>query len=176
MKYKTFRNLVVGTALVAVGGAAALILTRPDAPSSEARGDPGIAVATSSPSSTPGTAASTSPASSTSTAASTPPASPSPASVPGLRPVDRDLLSLVARVPVQAKVKDATKGKGYKINLYSDAGRQWERAKVDLDRDEKWDEKWTWKDGTWERKVSSADDDSSYDQLYILGSAGWTRK
>lgn len=43
--------------------------------------------------------------------------------------------------PVQEKIKDATKEKPYKANLYSDDGARWNHAKVDLDRDDKDDEK-----------------------------------
>ena len=57
--------------------------------------------------------------------------------------------------------KDVRSGASYKINIYQDAGNKTiNRAKVDLDRDNKWDEKWTFKsDGTISRKVSRADNE-----------------
>ncbi len=51
-----------------------------------------------------------------------------------------------------SKKKDALGGSGWKINLYEETGdTHYDRAKVDRDRDETWDEKWTWKGGQWER-------------------------
>jgi hypothetical protein len=54
----------------------------------------------------------------------------------------------------EARVKDFNRGKGPKLSLYDDDGDgRWDRAKVDHERDEVWDEKWTHKpDGTVERK------------------------
>ncbi len=55
------------------------------------------------------------------------------------------------------KLKDALRGRGPKVNLYDDNGDgRWDRAKVDHERDETWDEKWTLKDGRLERKVESS--------------------
>lgn len=52
------------------------------------------------------------------------------------------------------KAKDITKGSGPKINLYDDDGDgRWDRAKVDRDRDDNWDEKWTRKGDKLERKA-----------------------
>lgn len=96
------------------------------------------------------------------------------AATPGLRPVDQDLLGLL-KAPVQAKIKDATEGTPYKINLYSDGGARFERAKVDLDRDDKWDEKWTiGEDGAIERQVAPADDEV-YTETYRLADGTWSK-
>lgn len=81
--------------------------------------------------------------------------------------------------PVQAKIKDTTKGRPFKINIYSDDGARWNRAKVDLDRDDKWDEKWTFghdgtDDGSIEKKVAPADDDN-YTETWAWGPDGWTK-
>lgn len=91
----------------------------------------------------------------------------------GLRAVDRDVLDLLRR-PVQAKIKDASKGKPWKINLYSDDGAAFNRAKVDLDRDDKWDESWSFKTPT-ERKVAPADDEN-YTEVWVLAGESWKRK
>jgi len=57
------------------------------------------------------------------------------------------------------KLKDAL-GRGHaKVNVYAEHG-VWARAKVDLNRNEKWDEKWWVEDGTIMREVSPADDES----------------
>lgn len=93
----------------------------------------------------------------------------------GLRAVDNDMLALV-KGPAQEKVKDATKGKPYKINLYSDDGQRFNRAKVDLNRNDKWDESWTFKsDGTIERQVAPADDES-YSEVYVVKDGAWVKK
>jgi hypothetical protein len=56
------------------------------------------------------------------------------------------------------KIKDLHDGSGPKINLYDDDGDgKWDRAKVDRDRDDTWDESWTAKDGTVERKLAPND-------------------
>ena len=51
------------------------------------------------------------------------------------------------------KKKDALGGKAsWKVNLYDDDGDgTYDRAKVDRDRDGKWDEKWTRNQGQWEK-------------------------
>lgn len=110
----------------------------------------------------------------TATAAATT-TSTAPSTPNGLRPVDRDLLALRTSLPVQEKVKDATKGKPYKINLYSDDGQAFNRARIDLDRDDKWDESWTWKAEGVERQVAPADDER-YTDVYRLQGEGWSRK
>ncbi len=99
---------------------------------------------------------------------------PSAPAAGALRPVDDDLLRLL-QTPVQAKIKDATEGKPYKVNLYSDGGARFERAKVDLDRDDKWDEKWTIAEGgAIERQVAPADDEV-YTETYRLADGTWSK-
>jgi len=93
----------------------------------------------------------------------------------GLRPVDDDMLALV-KGPAQEKVKDATKGKPYKINLYSDDGARFNRAKTDLNRNDKWDESWTFgADGSIERQVAPADDEK-YTEVWTLSGSTWKKK
>jgi hypothetical protein len=93
----------------------------------------------------------------------------------GPRDIDRDMAALL-KMPVQQKIKDATKGKPYKINLYSDDGLRFQRAKVDLDRDDKWDESWTFgADGSTERQVAPADDER-YAEVWVLHAGTWTKK
>ena len=93
----------------------------------------------------------------------------------GLRAVDNDMLAL-QKGPAQEKVKDATKGKPYKINLYSDDGARFNRAKTDLNRNDKWDESWTFgADGSIERKVAPADDER-YTEVWVLSGGAWKKK
>jgi hypothetical protein len=71
------------------------------------------------------------------------------------------------------KVKDASKGKSYKINLYKDAGKQAvNRAKVDVNRNDKFDEKYTFEDGTITLEVAPADDEK-YTKTYHWTGTGW---
>jgi hypothetical protein len=149
MKYRTFRNLVVAGVLTSAAvGVVALVKRSETAPS------PSAELARALPSA----------------AAEPPPGAPAhnraiaalAAGADSLRDVDRDALALLAR-PVGAKIKDATAGKPYKINLYSDDGRRWNRLKVDLDRDQRWDESWTIKpDGAIERRTPADGPASRY--------------
>jgi guanyl-specific ribonuclease Sa len=93
----------------------------------------------------------------------------------GLRAVDNDVLALVAKTPVADKVKDATRGKPYKVNLYSDDKKVYNRAKIDLDRDDKWDESWTWKGSQIERQVSPSDNEQ-FTEVWILSAGAWRKK
>jgi hypothetical protein len=94
---------------------------------------------------------------------------------PAGRPLDADVLR-VLESPVQEKIKDATGSTSYKVNVYSDDKLRWNRVKIDLDRDEKWDEKWTIAaDGSIEREVAPADDDV-YTEKYARVGAEWVRR
>jgi len=93
-------------------------------------------------------------------------------SASGLRDVDRDALTALQR-PVTDKIKDAAKGKAWKINVYADDGQRFNRVKIDLDRDEQDDETWTiFADGHIERKVSSQDN-GTFDGASRLETSGW---
>jgi hypothetical protein len=140
MKYRTFRKLAVVTGLAVVAGlglGVKALVGRDDA-------------------ATPRAVPAAAPVAALAPAA--PPAVAEPAPVDGLRAVDRDALALLRR-PVAEKVKDATRGRPYKINAYSDDGKRWNRLKIDLDRDEQWDESWSIKPGgRIERKLSRRDE------------------
>ena len=84
-------------------------------------------------------------------------------------------MEVVLRLTVQAKIKDATRNQSFKINLYSDDGTAFNRAKVDLDRDDKWDESWTLKNGTVEKQVAPADDEN-YTDVYVAKDGAWLKK
>lgn len=75
------------------------------------------------------------------------------------------------------KRKDTTKGRAWKVNVYQDAGQATaNRAKVDLDRDDKWDEKWTFEaDGRVSRQVAPADDEQ-YTETWIWNGQDWQRE
>jgi hypothetical protein len=85
--------------------------------------------------------------------------SPPPGAVP-MRPMDAEILSLVATGIAGGKGKDAVPGRSWKVNLYQDPGNQSvNRLKIDLDRDEKWDEKWSWEPDGLQRQMAPNDDE-----------------
>jgi hypothetical protein len=74
-------------------------------------------------------------------------------------------------------VKDASRGNAFKVNLYQDEDKvSMNRAKVDLDRDDKWDEKWTFKPGEITRKVAPTDDENYTDNYLWKGKDGWQKR
>ncbi len=104
------------------------------------------------------------------------PTPPSDSKITNPRDCDSEMLRLIASAAVEEKIKDATKGKPYKINLYSDDKVRWNRAKIDLDRDDKFDEKWDFKEGdVIERQVAPADDEQ-YTESYVLTAGAWARQ
>lgn len=93
-----------------------------------------------------------------------------------LLPVHRWLLGQATRNLGAAKEKDATRGQPFKVNLYQDSGAATvTRAKVDLDRDDKWDEKWTFATDGISRKVAPGDDEV-YSESYAWDGSGWVRQ
>ena len=97
-----------------------------------------------------------------------------------LRPWDEKILALVERGISGDKVKDALKGERVKVNLYKDAGKPGvNRLKIDLDRDEKWDEKWDFDEPGSRAKVKrhvAPQDDERYTDEYRLREGRWVRK
>lgn len=172
MKYKTFRNLVVLCfVVVLVGGIWALSKRSPKEPAtSRPRPVPTVAQAATS---VPVAAAPTAPQ-----AAPVSPASPGDPSA--LRPMDTEILARVKQGISGDKEKDAVRGRSYKVNLYKDAGfTSVNRLKLDLNRNEKADEKWTFaSEGgreTVKRQVAPADDEK-YTQEYLLEGGKWVRQ
>jgi hypothetical protein len=169
MRYKTFRNLVVA-GVVCVGAGGLYLASRggsePEAASYVAP-DPNPAPAARRVADVP------------------PPPLPQPsdatdASPDALRPMDREILARVAQGISGGKGKDAIKGRPWKVNLYQDAGHsRVNRLKIDLDRDDRWDEKWTFlSDGGTEavkRQVAPGDDEAYTDE-YLLDGERWRRR
>ena len=88
-------------------------------------------------------------------------------------PSDQVALGYVGRDLGSGKLKDVTKGQAFKVNVYQDDGASSAtRAKVDLDRDDKWDEKWTF-DGSTVSKQVSPNDDESYTQTLTWNGSDW---
>ncbi|MGE0712180.1 MAG: hypothetical protein AB7N76_29835 [Planctomycetota bacterium] len=97
-----------------------------------------------------------------------------------LRAMDQRLLEKIRAGISGAKEKDPWP-QSWKVNLYSDTkDGVVNRAKVDLDRDEKSDEKWTIEREGGElkvkRQVSSGDDDTLYDKEFRLDGDRWRLK
>lgn len=95
-----------------------------------------------------------------------------------LRPMDSEILAKIHAGISGKKEKDPW-SKSWKVNLYADAGDgQVNRLKIDIDRDDKWDEKWTIEEGgaKVKRQVSSGDDDTLYDREYRLHGRRWAVK
>lgn len=169
MRYKTFRNLAVA-GVVCVGAGGLYLMSRggsdPEAASYIAP-DPNPAPAPRSVANVP------------------PPPLPqetdaTDASPDALRPMDREILARVGEGISGDKAKDAIKGRPWKVNLYQDAGHsRVNRLKVDLDRDEKWDEKWTFtSDGGTDgvKRQVAPNDDEAYTEEYRLDGERWRRK
>jgi hypothetical protein len=92
------------------------------------------------------------------------------------RPYDAEVIAWSKRSISGDKMKDATKGKPYKLNLYKDAGKTTvNRAKVDLDRDDKFDEKYTF-DTTKITLQRAPNDDDNYTETYHWNGSGWTKE
>lgn len=99
-------------------------------------------------------------------------ATEAPATDPA-RPWDAFLLERAGTSLGSSKVKDAAKGKPWKVNLYQDDGEAtMNRAKVDIDRDDQWDEKWTFSADGVSRKVSPGDDED-YSQAFDWDGSAW---
>jgi hypothetical protein len=96
-----------------------------------------------------------------------------------LRPMDQEILARARKGISGTKVKDAFPGEPYKVSLYADSGSAVNRLKIDLDRDGKWDEKWSISNEGGQEKVKrqvAPNDDESYTVEYRLRSGSWVKK
>jgi hypothetical protein len=161
MKLRTFvilAGLGGGTLLAGVVGAYLIFMPapRPEAPA------PVIAVADEAP---VGAAPSPTP---TPTATAAPTGS-------GMRPEDDAALQYLGRDIGSDKLKDVSKGRSFKVNVYQDAGNTTaNRVKIDLDRDDKWDEKIDFKPDGVIRQVAP-NDDEKYTETYRLVDGAWVK-
>jgi hypothetical protein len=100
--------------------------------------------------------------------------SPPPEIVP-LRPVDTEVFAL-AKKGSPVDIPDASPGKPYKIGLFHErGGKSLSRAKIDLDRDGKWDEIW-WVDLPLAKREVSPNDDERYTDVYRLRNGKWLKR
>jgi hypothetical protein len=95
-------------------------------------------------------------------------------SLPSGDPVADAIMTHLGQALGSPKLKDTTSGQSFKVNVYQDEGFAIaNRAKVDLDRDDKWDEKWTWDEGTVSRQIAPSDDENySVTEEWSVGSWG----
>lgn len=155
---------VVGTALLGTAVVASVEEERASQVAEQKRSSP-EPIARAKPINTPATSAPVEPAASEPSADAIP--------VDASRPWDAVLLGKAGQSLGSKKVKDAVKGKSWKVNLYQDEGNaSVNRAKVDIDRDDKWDEKWTFADDGITRKVSPADDED-YTASFVWTGSAW---
>jgi hypothetical protein len=162
MRYKTFRALTLGGVLaVGAGGGYVLLEGRDDGPEPDRV--------------TPTTTATT-PATATATAtAAAPP--PSASDRQPLRPIDQRILERLGTPLADGKGKDVFAREAVKVNLYQDgAASRPNRVKIDLDRDDRWDEKWTVSADGILREVSPSDDDRTYPERWRHAGDAWVRE
>ena len=75
------------------------------------------------------------------------------------------------------KIKDAFPRESFKVNIYRDGSSPtWTRLKIDLDRDDKDDEKWTLNAGQPDKRQVSTRDDEQYDKEYRWQGGKWVEK
>ncbi|MFO0618318.1 MAG: hypothetical protein U0414_37335 [Polyangiaceae bacterium] len=163
MRYSTFRALMIAGGVLCVGagvaGAAISLGTQPA---------PAVAAATESAKPTP-------PPPKEATILRSPTATTS-AEVAALRPMDKALLDKLHE-PLRAdSQKDAFPQQAYRVNVYQEAGHTTpNRLDVDLNRNEKWDERWTVDGAAIKREVAPSDDEH-FTKEYVLENGSWVPK
>ncbi|HEY5944989.1 MAG TPA: hypothetical protein VIV40_05830 [Kofleriaceae bacterium] len=91
------------------------------------------------------------------------------------RGYDAEVIAWKDKSIASDKEKDVSKGKSYKINVYKDAGQtNVNRAKVDVNRNDKFDEKYTFEPGKITLQRAPADDEQ-YTETYHWTGSGWAR-
>lgn len=167
MRFKTFRTIVIsGLAIAGIGGLVAV--------STCCKKEEKPEVAVTKPEAKPVAKPVPLP---------TPPA-PMATTPPGdgneLRPMDQKILDLIAKPATTDKIKDAFPGQPWKVNIYREAGAtKFNRVKIDYNRNEKWEEKWSidTDDGqeVVKRQVAPADDEK-YTEEFRLKAGKWAPK
>jgi hypothetical protein len=93
----------------------------------------------------------------------------------GKRPYDEEVIAWRTKTIAGDHLKDVSKGKPYKIDLHKDAGSTTvNRAKVDLNRNGKWDEKYSFKGDKITLERAPADDEK-YTETYHWTGTGWVK-
>jgi hypothetical protein len=168
MRFTTFRNLAVGAVILAGFGTVFGVAT---CCKKEQLSDTPVAKKEEAPKPKP---------EKTSEPQATATAEASNTDTVELRPMDQQILDLLAKEASTDKLKDAFPGKPFKANVYRDGGgTKFNRVKLDLNRNDKWDEKWSVEtEGgkeTIKRQVAPADDEK-YTHDYRLIAGKWVLK
>ena len=173
MRFKTFRTILIsGVAIVGIGGLVAVSTCckkeekKPEIAASKPEPKP-VAKPVPLP-----TATATATATATTAEAANDPGA--------LRPMDQKILDLIAKPATTDKIKDAFPGQPWKVNIYREAGAtKFNRVKIDYNRNEKWEEKWSidTDDGqeVVKRQVAPADDEK-YTEEFRLKAGKWAPK
>ena len=92
------------------------------------------------------------------------------------RGFDAEVIAWKDKTISSDKEKDVSKGKTYKINVYKDAGQtNVNRAKVDINRNDKFDDKYTFEPGKITLQRAPADDEQ-YTETYHWTGSGWAKQ
>lgn len=172
MKFKTFRMVMMG-GLLALGAGAYFLFSGSEPEPDSAPALPAVQEArpadVAAPAALPSGQANTLEAS----APQAPAASEGAAPGNGLRSVDNAIFPLLGQPATSEKVKDAIPGAA-KVSLYhDDKSGFYNRLKIDLNRNDKWDEKWTMKQGVVVKRQVAPADDENYTEEYVPEGGGW---
>ncbi|MFY9224055.1 MAG: hypothetical protein WAQ98_15400 [Blastocatellia bacterium] len=90
------------------------------------------------------------------------------------RTIEQKILAQLGQPASGDKIKDAFPNESFKVNFYREASdKTWTRLKVDLNRNEKWDEKWDLADGQLKKRQVASKDDENYDQKFVWQNGKW---
>jgi hypothetical protein len=90
------------------------------------------------------------------------------------RTIEQKILAQLGQPASGDKIKDAFPNESFKVNFYREASdKTWTRLKVDLNRNEKWDEKWDLADGQPKKRQVASKDDENYDQKFVWQNGKW---
>lgn len=174
MRYTTFRNLAIVTGLALVMGSCGACFYLFNRSESKTPPPP-----TGGPVAQSGTSSSSSSSSSTNSSSQSFAGGTSGLTVgaDGLRPIDKQIVEFLARPGSGEKVKDAFPREKYKVSVYRDGtDSNWSRIKIDYNRNEKWDEKWTLEAGQPAKRQVASKDDEQYDVEYRWRGGKWEVK
>ncbi len=91
------------------------------------------------------------------------------------RPYDADVLAWRTKTAPKGEIKDAAPHASYELDLYQDGGEPTiDRAKLDANRNGKWDDKYTF-DGNSITLEHAPADDEKYTERYHWNGSGWTK-
>lgn len=93
-----------------------------------------------------------------------------------LRDIDKKILAILGKPASGDKIKDALGKTGPKVNVNVEGGSVWNRAKIDFERNEKWNEKIDLMDGGRVKRRVAPKDDEVYTEEWTLDGDAWVQK